>query len=183
MTEQAKSLFGRFYILHGSSLFLQNLQKKRFTSSVYIRKCYIKSFRIPRIGNVASLPCIVKKEREFSLRIGAYNATRCEKISPIHADQKIVSFVVPGEELYSSPFLNRDPLLYKLSHGRRVYGVSNSAPYFLIARCRGGYGKSKKASFPDHILKYEFRHRTSAYIAVADKHYSFNQSFGPLRQE
>lgn len=89
--------------------FQQPLQNPR-AAVVNIAVCRFKVARIPRVGYV---PAVIGKIHELSdliLRVAAEQAHHIADICAIHADEKIVFFIIVRAELYGAFSLARKPM-------------------------------------------------------------------------
>ena len=130
---------------------------------------------VPRIGNVAGAGGVVHHFADLLFGIAAEDDVHIADVSRIHTDKKIVFVVVIEAKLNRILAVGGDAVLCKLRLRGGINGIANAVYDLLAARSlRSDQILILHPALCHHFLKYKFRHRTAADIAVADEHYSFH---------
>lgn len=104
----------------------------------------------------------------LAVAIAATDTAHIPQVRPVHSNQEIELAVILFFQLTGCFAAAADPMLGQLPAGRGINWIAN-----LLGA--GSCGRNVKlllqSSLPHQILHHKLRHRTAAYVAVADKEY------------
>ena len=134
----------------------------------------VKIAVIPRVGDIAAAR-VGEQQAQLVLPVLSDDALGVSQVVSVHAQQMIVAVVVVPRELHRALAFAGNSVSRQLAFCGRINGIAPVAPDLLAAGGGGGYEKIlRDAALLHHILQNELRHRTSANVAVADKHYPYH---------
>ena len=122
---------------------------------------------VPRVRHfLAAAPGVVEHERDFAVGIAVRHAAQVAEVCVVHADDVVVLVILAADHAVRGVPGAAYAVLGELPARGRVDAVA----HFLAGR-----GRRRNVEFilaPGllyHVLEHKLRHRTPAYVAVADE--------------
>ena len=127
----------------------------------------IESAGVPRVADIIAASRIGEQLMHLAAGVAAEYTADIPHIPVVHRDKQVVFIVIGCIKLHGALAPAGDTVLMQLLACGRVYGV---ADLLGAGRSRGYVKLVRETRVSDEFFHYKFRHRRTAYVAVAYKH-------------